>query len=273
VGSSANLGYRFSRYFSFNYISYPKVNMLINKALIKYGYANFSLEILEYCDPALVISREQYYMDLLKPVYNMAKIAGSPLGYKHTAESRAKMGGIRSAAHAPPENLRSAALKFHSNGDGFYPEVRAIISQGVVNFNIRTKGKKVVFTNLETQEIFIFVSIRDAALKMKLDRRTINKYILSQEPLGKYKISFLQSNGDGVTFVDKATGAPMQPLGETINLKIPAKKVVFTNLETQEILTFPSIRDAALNMNIDRRTINKYILSQKPYGKYKISYG
>ena len=51
--------------------------MLINKALVKYGYSNFSLEILEYCDPALAISREQYYIDLLKPIYNLAKVAGS----------------------------------------------------------------------------------------------------------------------------------------------------------------------------------------------------
>lgn len=81
MGSSVNLGKRFSNYFSNKYITDPKNNMLINKALVKYGYSNFSLEILEYCDPALAISREQYYIDLLKPIYNLAKVAGSTLGY------------------------------------------------------------------------------------------------------------------------------------------------------------------------------------------------
>jgi hypothetical protein len=38
-----------------------------------------------------VLIREQYYMDLLKPQYNIVEMAGSTLGYKHTPESLAKM--------------------------------------------------------------------------------------------------------------------------------------------------------------------------------------
>lgn len=37
------------------------------------------------------MEREQHYINLLKPEYNILKIAGSPLGYKHTEESLAKM--------------------------------------------------------------------------------------------------------------------------------------------------------------------------------------
>lgn len=161
--------------------------MLINKALIKYGYSNFSLEILEYCESSLVVTREQYYIDLLKPEYNILKVAGSPLGYKHTEESRSKMGGKKSPEHL--EKILSNLRKI--NLEGFSPEVRARITQGIVDFNIKTKGKKVVFTNIETPEVLTFVSIRDAALKMDISRRQINKYILSKEPWGKYKISFI----------------------------------------------------------------------------------
>ena len=74
------------------------------------------------------------------------------------------------------------------NSKPFSPEVRARISAGTANFNILTKGKKVVFTNIETQVTFSFVSIRDAALKMKIGRNTIKKYILNKEVLGKYRI-------------------------------------------------------------------------------------
>jgi len=38
-----------------------------------------------------LISKEQYYLDNLKPEYNIAQVAGSTLGYKHTDESIAKM--------------------------------------------------------------------------------------------------------------------------------------------------------------------------------------
>jgi NUMOD1 domain len=57
--------------------------MIISKALLKYGYSNFSLEILEYCSLNHLRSREQYYFDKLKPEYNILKTAGSLTGYKH----------------------------------------------------------------------------------------------------------------------------------------------------------------------------------------------
>jgi group I intron endonuclease len=45
------------------------------------------LDILEYCDISTVIEREQYYLDKLKPEYNILKIAGSRLGCKHSSET------------------------------------------------------------------------------------------------------------------------------------------------------------------------------------------
>ena len=62
----------------------------------------------------------------------------------------------------------------------------------MVEFNIRTKGKKVAFINIETQEENKFVSIREAALKMNISRRQINKNILSKELWGKYKILLIE---------------------------------------------------------------------------------
>ena len=78
----------------------------INKALLKYGYANFQLDIIEYVSkekaiPALGVTQggcneiEQYYMDLLNPQYNLLKVAGSWLGYKHSEETKLKMSESR----------------------------------------------------------------------------------------------------------------------------------------------------------------------------------
>lgn len=64
---------------------------MIYKALLNYGYSKFTLEILEYCDPADLIKREQYYIYLLKPEYNILKKAFSSLGFKHSEETRVKM--------------------------------------------------------------------------------------------------------------------------------------------------------------------------------------
>lgn len=56
-------------------------------------------------------------------------------------------------------------------------------------FNVSAKGKKLVFTNIETQETIKFLSMRDAAAEMRLSRNTIVKYLKSQELFGKYKIT------------------------------------------------------------------------------------
>lgn len=91
IGSSVNLTKRFKNYFNESYITRLKDFMIIYKALLAYEYENFTLEILEYCDPASILEREQYYLDTLKPEYNILKVAGSSFGYKHSEEVLLKM--------------------------------------------------------------------------------------------------------------------------------------------------------------------------------------
>jgi len=90
VGSSINLSLRLINYFSIFFLEteIKKNKSKIYRALLKYGYSNFSLEILEYCDPNNTLAREQHYIDLLKPEYNILQKAGSSLGFKHTKETR-----------------------------------------------------------------------------------------------------------------------------------------------------------------------------------------
>lgn len=63
VGSSTNLSRRLSSYYSFSWLILQKGSYICS-ALLKYGYYNFTLEILEYCEPSKCIGREQYYLDL-----------------------------------------------------------------------------------------------------------------------------------------------------------------------------------------------------------------
>ena len=49
IGSSVNLSKRFTLNYNYNHISDPKHKITIFKALLRYGYATFRLEILEYC--------------------------------------------------------------------------------------------------------------------------------------------------------------------------------------------------------------------------------
>jgi group I intron endonuclease len=89
VGSAVNLTNRLKKYFSPIFLKKEilKYRSKINNSLLKYGYNKFSLDILEYCEPSVLIKREQYYLDILKPEYNILKITGSCLGCKHSLET------------------------------------------------------------------------------------------------------------------------------------------------------------------------------------------
>ena len=75
VGQSINLRKRFLNYFNLNYLS-RRNELIISRAIIKYGYSNFSVTILEYCDKCELDVREQHYFDTLNPQYNIQKVAG-----------------------------------------------------------------------------------------------------------------------------------------------------------------------------------------------------
>ena len=78
-------------YFSLSYINSRK-ELIISRALIKYGYTNFSLTILEYCKESDLDVKEQYYFDTLNPQYNIQKIAGgSSRGLILSEETKAKI--------------------------------------------------------------------------------------------------------------------------------------------------------------------------------------
>lgn len=69
IGSSGNLSDRFEKYFNINFLTNEglKNNSKIYRSLIKNGYSNFKLEILEYCEVDILLEREQYYLDRFNP--------------------------------------------------------------------------------------------------------------------------------------------------------------------------------------------------------------
>ncbi len=65
----------------------------LQRAFNKYGASGLIFAVLEFCDPASLFVREQAYVDAVAraQLYNAAPIAGSVLGIKRSAETRAKM--------------------------------------------------------------------------------------------------------------------------------------------------------------------------------------
>ena len=111
IGSSANLERRLRNYYTISYLEFntKKTRSNIYNALLKHGYSNFSLEIIEYVSSLEATSREQYYLDLLKPDYNILPVAGSRLGAKHSPEVIEKLKILSKT----PEHIER--LKIHNS--------------------------------------------------------------------------------------------------------------------------------------------------------------
>ncbi len=88
-------------------------NSHLQRAFDKYGEAVFVFEILENTERTKCVQREQYYLDLLLPEYNLSSMAGSLLGYKHTFETRRKMSTAKKGKILSKEHRRklSEALR------------------------------------------------------------------------------------------------------------------------------------------------------------------
>ena len=89
IGSSINLKYRKNRH-SKDLRKGNHHSIILQRAVNKYGITNFKFRIIELCEKELLISKEQYYIDKLKPKYNIYKTAGSPLGNKKSEETKEK---------------------------------------------------------------------------------------------------------------------------------------------------------------------------------------
>nr|YP_009262035.1 GIY-YIG endonuclease [Chrysoporthe austroafricana]AMX22110.1 GIY-YIG endonuclease [Chrysoporthe austroafricana] len=215
VGSSVDIRRRLLEYFNINRLL-NEDSMPINVALLKYGYHNFSLTILEICETDSLMSREKYFFEVYSPEYNILKTPGSPSrgsGWKHS--------------EATIENMRNAAYKRS-------PETLAKLSVA------QSKSIKVEVTDIETNTTTIYHAIKAAAQALGIDKRYIEHYVfLNQDKpvLGRYTFNLLDSvkENSNLRGVD----------GDVVKVQKTSKKVEVTNIETKEVTIYPSIGAAA----------------------------
>jgi len=113
IGSAASKGGFKSRWYKHLFLLKNKNHHSkhLQSAWDKYGKNSFVFEIIEIIENRnSIIIREQYYLDTLKPEYNTCKIAGSPLGVKHTDETRLKMSKRKMGIHLSEEHKKNIGL-------------------------------------------------------------------------------------------------------------------------------------------------------------------
>lgn len=125
IGSSEGIEKRW-----YQHKSYLKKNTHPNQKLQnsfnKHGEENFIFEVLEECEVERLIEREQYYIDILKPQFNIREIAVSNKGIKISNTSN-----MKKAAKLRGERCSRKVLLYNLDGS-FHKECKSIVEASFV---------------------------------------------------------------------------------------------------------------------------------------------
>lgn len=167
IGSAVNLRQRFKMH-KRDILKNKHCNTYLSRSISKYGIENFMFEVIEFPDKENLIQREQYYIDTLKPEYNLCKIAGSAFGRICKPETREQI----SKSNTGKKHSKETREKMRDSRIGKY--------LGENHWN----SKKILQLDLNDNVINTFGSIAEASRNTGFVRTTINACVN-----GKIKIS------------------------------------------------------------------------------------
>jgi group I intron endonuclease len=205
VGNSVNLRKRFYDYYNLYHLEKRKNNSIIYSSLVKNGYSNFKLEILEYWEKLIVRERENYYINLLKPDYNILNNEG--LGYFHS-EDNIKSRPIYIHSEITKTNISYAAFSRKKININLLKKKELILQEAsyisgnyTENFKqsanlqthltslIKSNNQKVEIIDLDTNITTCYDSVRKATKILNLSPNTLRKYNGVDKILqNKYKV-------------------------------------------------------------------------------------
>jgi hypothetical protein len=81
IGKAKNLQDRLRDYTNKNSLAKATSSSMFVRALLKFGPDNFSFSIIEHCSAEMLNKREQFYIKLLKPQYNIRKPSCEDIKY------------------------------------------------------------------------------------------------------------------------------------------------------------------------------------------------
>ncbi|RJQ27115.1 hypothetical protein C4577_02235 [Candidatus Parcubacteria bacterium] len=145
VGSATRLGKRFNGHKK-DLCRGSHPNKRLQNFVNKYGIDCLRFDILEFCKKEDLIRREQYYMDELKPFFNIAPKAGNTLGVVCSPATREKISNANKGItkKQPPEwidNVR-ALLKERNVSQDMRDKIRKTKSTPVSQYSFEGKHIK-----------------------------------------------------------------------------------------------------------------------------------
>ena len=183
---------------------------------------------------------------MFSPDYNILKVAGSPLGYRHS-EAAKKLISIASKDRKVSESARDLKRE-------------ALLGKVLDKEHIEKMRlgnilrKPVLVTNKVTGDSMEFSSMTEAGKFLGLSRVSVSKYLVNNLSYKEYIIS----EWSDLSLIDKEITKVSSPSNDT---KISQQPVLLTNKETGDIKEFTSMTDAAKYLDTSRARL-WYFLSK-----------
>lgn len=266
VGSSSNIARRMSSYFSLAYLNHPKnKNMIICRALLKYDFAPFSLMVVEYCSISNLQEREQYWMDILNPEYNVLKHAFSSQGYKHTPESIKLMSQSAVSRVHSEETKESISKATAKENNPFFGKTHTAETLAQI---VLSKSLGLVYLYNEYKELTcIFSSLTSFAKLAESNNNSIKRFIDSQDLFrGNWYISYnLLKDSDTPIIEDHTTDEYKELIQTIIECKHIRKAIYVFSPDSILLAKYDGVIEAQKALGISHETIKKYCKTAEVY--------
>ena len=148
---------------------------------------NFALLILDFTEKEDTLTREQYWLDKLKPVYNVLSQAENSAGFKHSSDSIELM-RQKALGRKHSEEVRKAMSENRMGDKGsFFGRFHSEETKAKMKIyqSKRVKhpvpGVKLTVIDIKTNKRTIYDSIRKAAIDLKTNHTTIRNYLKSKK--------------------------------------------------------------------------------------------
>ena len=128
IGSAINIKQRWKAHIYSSKSAHTK--QVIARAIAKYGADSFEWAVLEHCEVADLLVREQHWLDFIRPFadenngFNVRKVADSNLGITRSVESREKQSKTMTGIPKTDEHKLHMSEGWHKNrGTEYYHQL------------------------------------------------------------------------------------------------------------------------------------------------------
>lgn len=182
------------------------------------------------------MAREQFYLDKFRPEYNLLKVAGSNLGYKHS-EASLKLMSLASKSRNELEEV----LKFKRE---------VMLGRKLSKDHLERMAKNnpfrvsIILSNTETGKREEFTSMTQAAMFLGVHMTTVKRYLINNKPYNGYMITKATSGLDSSSIS---------------SLTNESQAVEVTNSVSGIAKQFSSMKAACQFLGISPRRLSNYL--------------